>query len=731
MSTEEPTWEKFYAFYGIDLVPAGGQLKGDCPFCDKSKHLFVNPKSGLWDCKHCGRDGNANNFIGELHTLMGEHNRPSDLTQLLKLRKGVTAEALQEFHIVWDDITEAYYLPYYYLASDTSFSRDTWGTRQGKKAPFKERPWLASLGKFVFTKEGKCRIYHPCNVNNEFPLVPLIHKASDPQDTACFVLEKQSDALALFSLFQRTVGGSNCPTLFGKPGTTTFKKEWISFFAKQDVVLCDDNDKAGIEGLTKTADAIKNVVNNLEFIKWPDGLKQGYDVRDLIIDGKLKDPADLETYIEPITNFEHHHIQPVHTSTSKEDMNDLIAHSSFEDLRGALSERLVLKERTLRAMPVVLSGALSTFLPGSPLWMFIVAQASSGKTTIIDGFGTDNEYAHVEDKFGPKTLVSGWRSGSEDASLLPKLQNKILFIKEFTTILGMADSVQKELFDLLRGVYDGHTRVSYGNGEVREYGMDGDPIHFTIIAGVTNEIYRINQASLGERFVRIEYLDNSESNIDITRAAIRGTSSPNLGPFVRRNVLGFFHTMANKHFPVVNGSRVVSGEKLPEINEHWENRIASLAEVVAHLRAKVSKDRDKQIEYRPVQEVGARLGVQFAKLARASVYTLGESEINERIYPYVAQCGVDTAARFPYEICRLLYRMQKENGCTRQTISGKLGISSTKTFNVLGDMRELGYIETGKVHNGTGAGGRQSDKWRLEESFCELWRDAFEGTRIF
>lgn len=36
----------------------GNQWRGDCPFCGKENHFFMNSQNGLFDCKSCGEVGN-------------------------------------------------------------------------------------------------------------------------------------------------------------------------------------------------------------------------------------------------------------------------------------------------------------------------------------------------------------------------------------------------------------------------------------------------------------------------------------------------------------------------------------------------------------------------------------------------------------------------------------------------------------------------------------------------
>ena len=47
----------------------------DCPFCGKEKHFYINIRTQLWDCKHCGESGNIYKLlvqVGKTYLLQGK-----------------------------------------------------------------------------------------------------------------------------------------------------------------------------------------------------------------------------------------------------------------------------------------------------------------------------------------------------------------------------------------------------------------------------------------------------------------------------------------------------------------------------------------------------------------------------------------------------------------------------------------------------------------------------------
>lgn len=54
---------KAFRMHGVFFHEStGSQLLGDCPFCTKAEHFYVNKKTLLWDCKICGGVWKSSNF---------------------------------------------------------------------------------------------------------------------------------------------------------------------------------------------------------------------------------------------------------------------------------------------------------------------------------------------------------------------------------------------------------------------------------------------------------------------------------------------------------------------------------------------------------------------------------------------------------------------------------------------------------------------------------------------
>ena len=98
--------------------------------------------------------------------------------------------------------------------------------------------------------------------------------------------------------------------------------------------------------------------------------------------------------------------------------------------------------------------------PGDPVWLFLVGAPGSAKTEIIRTLRTSKTYSLSS--LTQHTLISGLKTKGDDPSLLPKLDGKVLVIKDFTTVLSGRRDVRTEICGQLRDIYDGFCEKSFG-----------------------------------------------------------------------------------------------------------------------------------------------------------------------------------------------------------------------------------------------------------------------------
>lgn len=306
---------------------------------------------------------------------------------------------------------------------------------------------------------------------------------------------------------------------------------------------------------------------------------------------------------------------------------------------------------------------------------------NSGKTTFIDSFGGNNELFDNLSKISAKALVSGWKDETgQEPSYLAKLRDKTLFVKDFTVTLTDSPDSQREVFGLLTDIFDGYVKIPYGNNEVREFYN----LYFNMVAGVTDIVHKHSAASIGERFLRIDYLGKNY----------------NAREFARRAVDNFGQSKAQKTSLVANTLGFVNHlRSLPirmEIDDKYKEPITDLAEFIATIRTKVESDKEG-IQYRPRTELPSRLAFTLCKLFASVRNVYCEDPDNDEdcdlaavpTFEVVKKVSMDTCYGFPLDLVKTINNNPYMN---KQQIAAKADIHHMRAYRVLDNLITTGVI---------------------------------------
>jgi DNA-binding transcriptional ArsR family regulator len=146
---------------------------------------------------------------------------------------------------------------------------------------------------------------------------------------------------------------------------------------------------------------------------------------------------------------------------------------------------------------------------GPPVWIMIIGKPGCGKSELLMSMSDYKNTVPVS-KLTPNALASGFQDGKY--SLLHDLvKDKVLIIKDMSTITEMASEARGQIFSDLRDAYDGSFVKRTGSNKVEFKGK------FGLIAGATPAIdrTRTHEGSLGERFlnIRVRLDDHHERQI--------------------------------------------------------------------------------------------------------------------------------------------------------------------------------------------------------------------------
>jgi hypothetical protein len=690
----------FYKFFGVEATK---QVKdnhvANCPFanCGKANHFYFNVTHGLYNCKKCNRSGNYYTFITQFHEALKALTTPEDY-KFLETERGIPSEVFELANWHRNPNTGRWYVPYY-------------GSNQ-----------LLNLGAFDpnnFNPKNRFRIFKAPGFDLQLYKV-FNTKQYDPE---ILVTEGEWDALALYAAFRAM--RKEAPTIFGLPGATCWKESWNKSFKGKYLTFFFDKDQGGdqgIEVLRKRSIGLRYSIANwgssalskLKLVKKNVKLK---DVRDVWTNAKTKTEVlpvllDMaatteEDYTEELEQEEGSEVK----KTFNADIESIEPVTSYSTFQKRIKESLYTSRSILQTIDAMLATSLSVRLPGEPLWLFVVGPASCGKSTVIEAFGGNNKYFDYVSKLTATSLVSGWRNtDGSDASTLHKMNEKTLFIKDMTVLLGMPDGVQQQLWDLLRDAYDGYVKITWGNGKSYE----ATDFKFNIIAGVTPIIYKHNDASKGERFLRIDFLGNDfDEDEHMSQAWENMGQKKENKKKLSDTMLGYYKHLFETFNP----------ENVAEVPIPIRNKIMALAKVAARLQAEVVKDRNEGMIYRPRAAVATRLSLQFKNLAHALAHVRGEKVVSEATYAIIRKIGFDSCPGLNYEVINFIH---KHKNVTRKSIIDTLKIPSTRVHQILTDLEQLDIVIHDKENNKSGNRGRDTYTYSL----CEDLIACLETTRV-
>ncbi len=600
------------------------QVIGTCPFCGKRMHFYASTKTALWDCKRCGKSGNIFDFLTEITQAKAGNLSKKDL-HILKQTRGLDEKSYTAWGIF--KIGDEYYLPEYNPRSGMVTSIQAW-------SPGKRPRTLPG------TKHG---VFMPNDVS---------------ESGVVWLCEGIWDAIALWECLRSR--GKN-DIVYGLPGATTFPKSLISTLAKKDVRVVFDNDKGGEAGQTRAVMLLKPVAGRLTLGQWPDGIPNGFDIRDLA----LKYGTSSKRMYKAIRTLIGGNNR--HPTTTKR--------YTREEVYQAFSKWLSLPGDEI--LQVVFGTCIANKLPkGDPVWMFIVAPPGGTKSEVLMSL-TDGEQIETITTLTPHSLISGMiLQGGGDPSLLATLDGKILVIKDFTAIIGMNPVSRDEILSLLRDAYDGRCEKRFATGIVRRY-----EVSFGLLAGVTPAIDGISRITtlLGERFLKYRPIGKRVEAIE------RALQNMIKGESMRTELKTVAKTVVDADI-----------RKIPTIQDDIAKRLVALARWVAALRGAVMREGySGRVMQKPVPEYGTRLVKQLGKLALGIAIYCGKKEVDFDVWEVVKKVGKDCVTAHIEEMFRLMYSSPEHLSVVELARKTQMPFESTKTY--VEDLCLLGVLEPSEL----------------------------------
>lgn len=696
-------YEKIFNTYVGEPLRGGGVNKTTtCPSCGKTAGLAVNIQKGTGQCFSCELKVNHISITRAVHEGWWE-NTPESYLEEIRESRGISVDTLAKAQIAWDADRERWLLPYKNVGTIN----------------------YSNLGMFKPEGDKAFVIYKCSNDSQEYPLT--FYNPFEPLDSPgkgneiLVITEGEWDALAMLDIISMDTEDEDRPFVIGCPGASIIPSHAEKYLEAFDTIyLIYDNDEKGREGQAKMLAYLISINKEVKVFDWNQvDFPEGTDVRDI-----LNDYSDLVTgwqWLSPyFIEVDPEDIAPTELSPGYiASIESIELIETLDDYFEKYNKYIRIDRVNKLAMITTLATATSMYMPGEPLWFFLVAVAGAGKTAHIESYGGSNELYEFVSKITAKTLVSGWAAGG-DNSLLPKLVGKCLFIKDFTTILGAPADQQREMFSILRDAYDGSLKIPYGNGQRREY----HNLNFNLVAGVTDAIYKHNDADMGERFLRVSYMA-PEYSTDAILDSVMNTfgRSETKKQSLTEATLGYVRKIMLNKWDFTNNHILLSKDD--------KFFLGSLAKYTALVRTKPNFHRQDGLTYRPKSEVPTRLTLQLLKLAFAATKVV-EPEwdnpddnntltLHKTVKEVLYKVAIDTSEGFTQDIIRFI---QNNEGCTESDICYKLDLPPARVNRSMRDLRVLRFV---KERHQSSTGGRPANTFRLSDKFTNIMFEMKNG----
>ncbi len=383
----------------------------------------------------------------------------------------------------------------------------------------------------------------------------------------------------------------------------------------------------------------------------------------------------------------------------------------LETLKTVIKKHLFIEDDTV--IDVMLAVHLANQFQTDPLWMLFIAPPSTTKTELLRGFEGHPQTCFLS-SLTPSTLISGQKptKSTPQPSLLPKLNDKTLVLKDFTTVLSMRSEQQQEILAQLREVYDGSYSKAFGTGvKIDWQGHVG-------FMGACTPVYDRHYSvigSMGDRFLL--YRSNTRDEYHMGMKAIKNVGKETL---MRKEIRDAVHKFVNQF-----DAESIQFEQTPE---DVESLIVTLAVFCAYGRCVVERDyRTQCIQYQPEPEGPARLAKQFLQMGMALACVRGKKCIDESIYETVKKIGRDLISKHRLKIIQSLwvekvFEVLSEWRKTKE-IAKTTGMPATTAKVILEDLASIGLLN----QDLDGTGETAAWTWQLSQKGVDL----IGGSEIF
>jgi hypothetical protein len=515
--------------------------------------------------------------------------------------------------------------------------------------------------------------------------------SADP-DEVIFITEGPKDADRLVA--RGLVATTNCV------GAGKWRPEYNQHFRGRNVAILPDNDDAGHHHAEQVAASLHGVAAEVRVLALP-GLGDKEDVSDWLDMGHAHDELLRLAAEAPLWE------SPQKPSRPPSDISDKVAvPESDADSAETAPATLAEVEATFQsclfmpdcgALRFVLAVVAGHKLGSDPLWGLVVAPPSGTKTEIIRSLeGVPKVFPLSE--LTARTFASGLETGKRDPSLLTRVSDHVLTLKDFTTVLTMHREERQGILAQLREIYDGRYDKAWGTGkELHWHGRLGFIAGVTPIIDVHHSVHQV----LGERFLL--YRSDQPDRRHMALRAMQGRGQEAEMRAALKDVVARF-------------VKCLSPENAPTLPPAIEECLSYLADFVSTARSGVVRDGySHELTLAPDPEAPARLAKQLANLTVG--YMMLDNSDAVGAYNFTSRVASDC---IPGLRARLLDALgPARDYVTTSAVAASVGYPTVTVRRALEDLTALHVVSVSKADSQG-----KADRWALSDWSRERLRGA-------
>lgn len=668
-------------------------LFGDCDIDSKKGelHLYFSATTSQYECKKCGAKGNIHTLAKHLgdsakdialepfpkSTYKKNNDDPKFNYELVEIchksipdfirgylnQRGITDALIDKYRLGWG-----------------KFYGQWWVT-----IPIKDQD-----GNYYFFKlrqdpdVGNEKITYPKGIKSQVYDWEILKSPLEK----IIICEGELDRLLLLS--------KNIAAITSTHGAGTFKSEWINYLSSvKQIYICFDNDEAGKKGAEKLIQKLLETgLTNVNIISLPQEVGNGGDITDYFIKNNGQETDLFGKYSKECLSLQQvPRIMKVEQPTCLVDFDEWknTIEQNFPDL-------LIASEIGVSIITQLLIKDIT-----NPFALVFVDVPAAGKTIAINFFSEIEGLTYATDKFTPASFVSNAANVKKhklkEIDLLPRIQYKMLLVRDMATVFSKRDDDLAESMGLL-------TRLLDGEGLNTESGVHGQRHYigeylFMMLAASTPlapKVWRL-MGNLGSRLFFYNTNSRLKSEDELVQQVL-GSTHKEKEVLCRNTTQQFLQTLWYKHQDGIEWNRDADDREAVKI-------IARCACLLAKLRGVINIWKDSSVEEKvsyttPIIEQPNRINQLFYNIARGHAFAAGRTKINKDDLRIVIEIAFDSTVASRSILFRNLI---KRGGRIRTSEVEKIlkqskptALKEMETLRILGvcDMVQDSYGEPGE-----------------------------------